>query len=301
VNINYKHLNYFWAVAKTGSIANASETLHITPQTISGQISLLEDTIGEKLLERQGRRLVLTNKGKIVFTYADEIFSLGEELSEFLRGSRSYLQSAFNVGVMDGIPKIIACKILEPAMEDDSISITCREGSFDQLIAKLAIRELDLVISDMPVTTAYSIKAYNHKIGESPITCFAKPQIAKKLRNGFPASLDQAPVLLPTNNSIIRPALDQWFMSEGVRPNVVGEFDDSALLKAFGEGGAGAFFMPSIIEKEICQHYHVGVVGRTTHVREQFYALSLDRQLSKGPPILASIYESARGMLAPQE
>ena len=298
MHINYKHLHYFWTVAKTGSITRASEALHLTPQTISGQISLLEDAIGDKLFARHGRRLTLTNKGKSVLKYADEIFSLGEELGEFLSSGTTSLQGTLQVGIMDAIPKIIAYKILAPAMDDVDINLTCREGSFEQLIAKLAIRELDLVISDMPVTSAYSIKAYNHKLGESPMTCFAHPAIASQVKGKFPKNLNHTNLLLPTNNSTIRPALDQWLMAQKINPVIVGEFDDSALLKAFGEAGAGAFFMPSIIEKEVCQHYGVEVIGRTDKVREQFYALSLARQLNNGPPLLARIYDSARSMLA---
>lgn len=292
--MNYKHLHYFWTVAKTGSILNASEALHITPQTISGQISLLEDTIGEKLFRRQGRRNVLTSKGKVVFKYADQIFNLGEELGEFLKGSDIGEQGEFKVGIMDGVPKTIAYKILSPVIDDKSLSIICNEGSFSQLIGKLAIRELDMVISDMPVSSAYSIKAYNHKLGESPMTCFALKSEAKQYRKNFPKSLDHTDMLLPTDNSTVRPAIDQWMMSENISPNIVGEFDDSALLKAFGQAGAGLFFMPSIIEAEVCSHYDVEPVGTTDKIREQFYAISLERQLSRGLPILSEIYNSAK-------
>ena len=293
MKINYKHLNYFWHVAKTGSIINASEALHITPQTISGQLSLLEESIGDKLFERQGRRLLLSNKGKAVYKYADRIFSLGEELNDFLRGSDSVSSGELRVGIMDGIPKIIAYKILCPVIDDKTISLTCHEGSFEQLIAKLAIRELDMVISDMPVNSAYSIRAYNHKLGESPMTCFAIPALAKKLKRNFPDSLDHTPVLLPTNYSTIRPAIDQWFMTSDITPTVVGEFDDSALLKAFGESGAGVFFMPTIIESEVQEHYGVSIVGRTENVREQFFALTLERKLDNSRPIVTSLVDQA--------
>lgn len=292
--MNYKHLHYFWVVAKTGSIIKASEALHITPQTISGQITLLEETIEDKLFERKGRRLVITSKGKTVFKYADKIFNLGEELSEILRGSAVADHGVFHVGIMDGIPKTIAYKILSPVLDDDKLDIICNEGNFEQLISRLAIRELDMVLSDMPVSTAYGVKAYNHKLGESPMTCFATKPIIKAYGNNFPDCLDQSPMLLPTNNSTIRPAIDQWLMAENIMPNVVGEFDDSALLKAFAQVGAGYFFMPSIIEAEVCSHYSVKVVGRTNKIREQFYALSLERQLSHGLPILSEIYNKAR-------
>jgi LysR family transcriptional activator of nhaA len=293
MNINYKHLNYFRVVARSGSITQASRILHITPQTISGQISLLEDSIGAKLFEKQGRHLVLTNKGKVVFKYADQLFSIGEELGEYLRSGGLLDQGELNVGVMDGIPKIIAYKILAPVMDNANISLVCHEGSFDQLISRLAIRELDIILSDMPVNSAYSIKAYNHKLGESPMTCFATPTLARTLGSKFPDCLNHKPLLLPTRNSTIRPALDQWFMMEEIAPNIVGEFDDSALLKAFGETGAGAFFMPSIIEKEVCRHYGVKIIGRTSDVREQFYLLSLERQVDKGHPMLSVITQNA--------
>ncbi len=296
--MNYKHLHYFWMVAKTGSIAGASEALHITPQTISGQLTQLQDSIGDRLFERKGRRLLLTAKGRTVYKYANEMFSLGEELGEFLSGSSTLGQREFIVGIMDGVPKTIAYKILSPVLEgSEKVHLTCREGSFEQLITALAIRQLDMVISDMPVNSAYSIKAYNHKLGQSPLTCFGVNKLASHYRKSFPRNLEQAPLLLPTDNSTIRPAIDQWFMSMDVSPNIVSEFDDSALLKAFGETGKGLFFMPSIIEKEVCVHYGVEVVGRTNKVREQFYALSLERKISDALPILSTIYNTAKTQL----
>ena len=298
--MNYKHLHYFWVVAKTGGVNNASEVMHITPQTISGQISLLEEAIGTKLFQKQGRKLALTNQGKKVFKYADAMFSLGEELEEYLKGADSTPQSELRVGVMDCVPKIIASKVLSPIIEEESVNLVCSEGSFDQLVSKLAIRELDMVISDMPISTAYSIKAYNHKFGESALSCFAKTSISKNYKEGFPANLDKVSMLLPTANSTIRPAIDQWLMSINISPNIVGEFDDSALLKTFGEAGAGLFFMPTIIEKEICNHYDVVVIGRVEQVKEQFYALTLERNINKGLSIFSKIYNSAKNNLFQQ-
>lgn len=292
--MNYKHLHYFWVVAKTGGVSSASDALHITPQTISGQISILEDALGHKLFTRKGKRLILTPTGSLVYKYAEQIFSLGEELYDELRGDRSFGQGIFSVGIMDCVPKIIAQKILSPLMQDENIRIICREGSFDYLVSKLAVRELDMVISDMPLSSAYSIKAYNHRLGESHMTCFAAKSLAGKCRKHFPGSLNNTPMLLPTNNSTIRPSIDQWLMSEDISPRVIGEFDDSALLKAFGQSGAGVFFMPSIIENEVCRHYGVFPVGSTDKISEQFYALSLERQLTQGIPLAFKLYNSAK-------
>ena len=291
--MNYKHLHYFWVVAKTGSIINASEALHITPQTISGQLTLLEDSVGGKLFVRKNRKLRLSNLGRVAFKYADEIFSLGEELEDVLGNAESLQQGQFYAGIMDGIPKTIAYKILAPVIEEKQNKLVCQEGSFDQLIAKLAVRDLDCVISDMPVSSAYSIRAYNHKLGDSPMTCFAAKKATRKKLPEFPDLLSESPVLLPTTNSTIRPAIDQWFMSEKISPHIIGEFDDSALLKAFGQAGDGVFFMPSVIETEVVEHYGVSIVGRTKKIREQFFAITLDKHLSRGNPVLQKIYDSA--------
>ena len=292
-SINYKHLHYFWVVAREGSIASASEKLHITPQTISGQLSLLEESMGSALFERKGRRLVLTEHGRVVLRYADEIFSLGQELRDVIRGAAVEGQVEFIVGVLDCIPKTIAYKLLEPAFRSESqISIVCQEGSLDQILSDLAVHKIDMVLADMPLSSAYNIKAYNHFLGESELTFFGTAKLAKKYSRNFPDSLDGAPLLLPTQNSTIRRALDQWFTELDVFPWITGQFDDSALLKAFGQAGVGVFSMPRIIEKEVCKQFDVKVIGHTAEVHEQFYAISAERKVRH--PAVAAICDTAR-------
>lgn len=298
-SINYKHLQYFWAVAKEGSIASASEILHLTPQTISGQLALLEESIGEKLFQKQGRGLALTEKGRVVFRYADEIFSLGKELQDVIRGASPKGRLEFVVGILDCIPKTIAYKLLEPALQTHhEISIICKEGSLDQILGDLAIQKLDMVLADMPLTSSFKIKAYNHFLGESGITFFAKPDIAKKFSKNFPQSLNNAPMLMPTENSTIRRSIDQWFNELDIYPDIKGEFEDSALLKAFAQAGVGIFFMSTAIEKELCKQFNVKIIGRTEKVKEQFYAISTERKIRH--PAIAAIDEKSKlnlGML----
>ncbi|MCG8379019.1 MAG: transcriptional activator NhaR [Proteobacteria bacterium] len=291
--INYKHLHYFWTVAREGSIAGASKTLHITPQTISGQLTMLEESVGEKLFRRQGRGLTLSEKGRLVFRYADEIFNLGKELQDVIRGASPVGQLEFAVGILDCIPKTIAYKLLTPGLQTGfDISITCKEGPIDHILSELAVHKLDMVLADMPLTSSYNIKAYNHFLGESGITFFAKPEMSKQFSKNFPKSLNNAPILIPTENSTIRRAIDQWFDELEVYPKIMGEFDDSALLKAFGQGGVGIFFMPTVIEKDICKQFNVNIIGRTAKVKEQFYAISTERKIKH--PAIASICKAAK-------
>ncbi len=295
-SINYKHLHYFWVVAKEGSIASASQQLHITPQTISGQLSLLEESLGSSLFDRMGRGLVLTEQGRIAFRYAEEIFNLGNELSDVIREEGRAGQLEFVVGILDCIPKTIAYKLLAPTFASiPGINIICQEGSLEQILSDLAVHKIDLVLADMPLNSAYNIKAYNHFLGKSDITFFASPELAKKYRKDFPSCLDQAPFLIPTQKSTIRRALDQWFSEMDISPNIVGQFDDSALLKAFGQAGMGIFSMPQIIEKEVCNQFNVEVVGRTKTVQEEFYAISAERKIKH--PAIATICGAARDRL----
>lgn len=297
--INYKHLHYFWTVAKEGSIAAASELLHITPQTISGQLSSLEEALGDKLFQREGRGLVLSEKGQIVMSYSDEIFSLGQELQEVLRGTTTQGQIEFIVGILDCIPKTIAYLLLKPALHSGhDISITCNEGSMEQLLSDLAIHKLDMVLTDTPLPTSFPIKAYNHFLGESGISFFAIPELADQYSDAFPNSLDGTPLLMPTANSTIRRSIDQWFDELQIYPKIVGEFDDSALLKAFGQAGVGVFFMPTVIENEVSSQFNVEIIGRTDKVTEQFYAISVERRIKH--PAIAAIYDSAKDKLFTQ-
>lgn len=295
-HLNYGHLQYFWVVAREGSIVQAAEVLHVTPQTISGQLKLLDEAIGGRLFKRVGRRLVLTRTGQTVFQYADEIFNLGAELTEIVRGRRSGKPRVLNVGIVDSIPKLVACRVVAPALElENAPRVRCEEGALERLLGELAVHRLDLVLSDHPLPAGLHVRAYNHALGESGISFFARRRDARRHRGRFPEGLDKAPLLLPAPGSALRRRLDEWFESQALVPRVAAEFDDSALLKAFGQAGSGLFPGPTAIEEEICRMYDAGVVGRTDEVRERFYAISPERRL-KHPAVLA-ITESARSQL----
>ena len=277
--MNYKHLHYFWVVAKAGGIGRASERLHLTPQTISGQITLFEDVLGYKLFNRVGRRLELNDAGRVVLGYADEIFTLGEELQEVLRFRPGGWPLQFRVGVADAVPKAIAYLLLEPAMElPESLRIVCREGKLTSLLADLAVHRLDIVIADSPMPANIDVRGYNHLLGECGVTFFATDELAKEYEKGFPKSLDGAPFLMPGEDAAVRPRLIRWFEKEKVRPRIIGEFDDGALLQAFGAAGKGIFAAPSAVAEQIKKQYCVTEIGRTTLVTEQFYAISVERQ-----------------------
>ena len=295
-SINYKQLQYFWVVAHEGSIAKASEKLHITPQTISGQLSLLEERMGNALFEKVGRGLQLTEMGRLVLRYADEIFELGQELSDVIRGAPVVGPSEFIVGAASALPKTIVYKIIEPALHlEHEISLTSREGPVETLLADLAIHKVDMVLSDTPVSSAVSVKAFNHLLGESELSCFAAPRLARKYKKNFPHSLNNAPLLLPTPQYAIRQTIDGWLQQNGVIPLICGQFDDSALMKSFGQAGIGVFFMSSTIEEEICSNFNVKVIGRVHEVKQKFYAISAERKVKH--PAVAAICDGARTAL----
>lgn len=291
--LNYKHLHYFWVVAKEGGIARAGERLHLTPQTVSGQLSLFESGLAHKLFTRGKRRLDLTDAGRTVFRYADEIFTLGGELEEVLRQPLDARPLQFNVGVADALPKWVAYRLLEPAMRlPDTLRIRCREGKLASLLADLAVHRLDIVIADSPMPPAVNIKGFNHLLGASGLTFFATAKLAQRHKGPFPQCLDDAPLLLPGEDAAVRPRLLRWFESEGVRPRIVGEFDDGALLGAFGQAGAGIFAAPTPIAQHVSRQYDVVAIGRTDAVTEQFYAISTERRLTH--PAVIAIISAAR-------
>lgn len=295
-SINYKHLHYFWVVAQEGTIARASEKLHITPQTISGQISLLEESLGNALFERDGRRMKLTDTGRLVMNYADEIFKLGRELRDVLRGAPAEGPSEFIVSAASALPKTIVHKIIEPALHlSQEVSLVSREGPVEAILADLAIHAVDMVLSDTPLTNNLNVKAYNHFLGESGLTFFAAPKLAAKYRKGFPRSLHNAPVLLPTPQYAIRQLFDSWLSDRQIFPLIRGQFDDSALMKSFGQAGLGIFFMPSIIAEEVCRNFGVSPVGSIDDIKQQFYAISAERKIRH--PAVAAIYDTARDEL----
>lgn len=279
-HLNYSHLQYFWTVAREGSIVQAAEVLHLTPQTISGQLKLLDEAVGQPLFIRSGRRLVLSETGRVVYDYADEIFSIGSELAHVVRGGRMDGPSILSVGVVSSMPKLVVERIVAPALVgEDPIHVRCTEANLEQLLADLAIHRLDLVLSDQPMPSGLGLRAYNHRLGESGLSFFAQRRGAAALRRRFPGCLDQAPMLLPSRHSALRRRMDDWFEANEIAPEVVGEFDDSALLKAFGEAGVGIFGGPTVIEDEICRMYRMNVIGQAPEIRESFYAISPERRL----------------------
>lgn len=291
--MNYNHLQYFWAVAREGSIAKASETLHLTPQTISGQLKLLDDAVGQPLFNRVGRRLVLSDTGRTVYEYADEIFSVGAELANVVRGNHISGPTTLSVGIVSSMPKLIAERVVAPALTaDQPVRVRCHEASLEQLLSELAVHKLDIVLSDQPLPGGLGLKAWNHQLGESGMSFFAQRKTGRRYRNRFPESLNEAPMLLPSQNSALRRRLDDWFDRHDLSPRIVGEFDDSALLKAFGEAGAGVFAAPTVIEEEICRMYRMAVVGQTDEITEHFYAISAERRLKH--PSVVLITDTAR-------
>lgn len=295
-HLNYTHLMYFWTVAREGSIARAAEVMHLTPQTISGQIKLLEESISEPLFAKAGRGLVLTETGHVVKQYADEIFSLGQELTYRLKTKQALMPTIMNVGIVDSTPKLVALRVLEPAFKlEDSIKVVCREGSLEQLLGDLAVHKLDLVVSDRAVPVGTHVKAYNHPLGSSTVSFFAHKRLSAKYSENFPQILDGAPMLLPVNESPTRRALEEWFDNIDISPNVLAEFEDSALLKAFGEAGIGIFPAPTAIAAEVCEMYNAECIGTAESVVETYYAISPERKL-KHPAVL-SLTQQARQQL----
>lgn len=292
-HLNYNHLQYFWAVAREGSIAKASETLHLTPQTISGQLKLLDDAVGQPLFNRVGRRLVLSDTGRTVYEYADEIFSVGAELASVVRGNHMRGPRTLSVGIVSSMPKLIAERIVAPALTaDQPVRVRCHEASLEQLLSELAVHKLDIVLSDQPLPRGLGLKAWNHRLGESGMSFFGQRNKARRYRSRFPESLSDAPMLLPSQHSALRRRLDDWFENHDLSPRIVGEFDDSALLKAFGEAGVGVFAAPTVIEAEICRMYRMAVIGQTDEITEQFYAISAERRLRH--PSVVLITDTAR-------
>ena len=294
--LNYHHLRLFWAVAHEGNLTRASKKLHLAPQTVSTQIRDFETALGEQLFRRSGRRMLLTDVGHVALRYADEIFSLGQEFREALRGQPTGRPLRLVVGVADVMPKLVAHRLIEPALLlEEPVRIVCREGTPEKLLADLAIHGLDVVLSDAPIPPGMNVRAYNHQLGRCGVTFMAQPDLARRLRKGFPRSLEGAPVLLPSEDTVLRRELDEWFDERGVRPVIAGEFEDSALLKVFGQAGAGFFAVPTVIEDEVARQYEVQAIGATEDVSERFYAISVERRIRH--PAVMAICEAARSEL----
>lgn len=296
--LNYHHLHYFWRVAKEGSVTAAASALRLSQPTISGQVKLLEEQLGEKLFRRAGRNLELTEMGKVAYRYAEEIFSMGQEMQELFRGHAVHGPEKLTVGVSDLMPKLVLHRLLAPALSmEEPVRVICREDKTERLLAGLSVHDLDLVLAEAPIAGQASVRAFNHLLGESGVSFFAKASLAARHRKGFPASLDDAPLLVPTQNTLLSRSLEHWFAEIGVRPRIVAEFEDSALLKAFGSEGAGIFPGPTAMEKEICDVYRSKVVGRTDAVVERFYAITIERRIKH--PAVRLISENAKERLFP--
>jgi LysR family transcriptional regulator, transcriptional activator of nhaA len=293
--MNFKHLHYFWVTAKAGGIVKASEQLHLTPQTLSGQIKLLEERLGRELFRKAGRKLELTDDGRIALRYADEIFALGHELENELRAQRRAGKPVqdFRVGIADALAKTVAYRLLEPSLHlADPVRLICVEGQFNDLMAQLALHKLDLVITDEPLTSRLSVKAFNHPLGSSAMSFYASPGLRATLRGPFPACLNDAPMLVPGGTSSVRPQFEAWLTRHDLHPRVVGEFNDGALMKAFGREGGGVFLSPSVCEDETSGQYGVEIIGRTSEISEHFFAVSAERRITH--PAVAAITNAAR-------
>ena len=295
--LNYHHLFYFWKVVRSGSITAACKELRLAPPTVSAQLRSLEDQLGEKLLMRRGRTLVPTDIGQMVYGYAQQIFGLGQELMDAVKQRPTGRPIRLVVGVDDVLPKEIAQALIEPALGlKQPVRLLCREGSLEPLLAALAIHELDVVLSDTPVTPSVNIRAYNHPLGECGVLWMAAPALAKAHRRGFPKSLDGAPILLPTDDTAIRRDLDQWCDTQAIRPVMVAEFEDYGLLRAFGQEGTGVIAVPSVLEKAFRKQYGLERVGLAEGVVARFYAVSIERRIRH--PAVAAICETARTLFA---
>lgn len=294
--LNYHHLFYFWTVAKEGSLRKASERLHVSQPSISAQISALESALGEKLFRPSGRTKVLTETGHLAMGYAEEIFSLGREMMGALRYRPSARPARFYIGVTDSVPKFIAYEIIRPVLYlQPPVQVICREGKVDALLGQLAAHRLDIVLSDEPAPSGVKFKTFNHPLGSSDVTFCASPALATKLRRNFPQSLDTAPALLPTENTAFRMALESWFEANRIRPQVVAEFEDTALMHRAAKDGLGFIPVHTAIVAPTVQHYGWKKIGRVPDCTGQFYAITAERKL-KYPAILA-ITEHAQSRL----
>lgn len=296
--LNYHHLHYFWVVAREGGLVAAGKVLRLSHPTLSAQIHALEDQLGEKLFEKSGRKLALTEMGRVVFQYANEIFSLGREMVDTVRGHHGGQSPRLRVGIADVVPKLLVKRLLEPALSlPEPVRLVCYENSYERLLGDLVVHALDIVIADAPVPPGSPVRVYDHLLGETGVSFFGTAALVKRHRSDFPRSLDGAPMLLPLESSPLRRSLDRWFERSGITPRIAGEFEDSALLKVFGSEGLGVFAAPTAVEREVSEQYGVSVLGRSDQVRERFYAVTLERRLVH-PAVVALSQAAREGLLA---
>jgi LysR family transcriptional activator of nhaA len=290
--LNYHHLLNFWLVAREGSVQRASEILHVTPASVSVQVKQLERTLGVKLFQKQGRGLVPTNIGEEVATYASEIFATGRELMEMIKGRPDGRPRELRVGIRDVMPKLVAFRLLQPALElDEPVRLVCHEAEMAPLVADLSIHKLDVILTDTALDPLYKVQAYSHRLGESDVVIMGTRELVRKYRRGFPGSLDGAPFLLPTDTSVLRRAMDQWFSDLNLTPIIKGEFADSAMLKIAGREGLGMFAIPASIQDDVTAIYSLHKVGAVAGVKERFYAVTVERKLKH--PAVVAIRENA--------
>ena len=292
--LNYHHLLYFWTVAKEGGVSKAAEILHLAQPTLSSQIKKLEKSVGHELFQRNGRNMTLTETGQMVYRYADEIFSLGQELADILHNRTDESRSRLQVGVQGALPKLVVHELLRPALEseDEQFQVVCFEGKLNELLGELAMHRLDVVLADRPMNPDTHIRAFNHLLGKCGTTVYGTSKLARKYRKDFPRSLNSAPMLLPTQNTILRRQIEQWFDDNEIHPMIAHEFEDSAVLKVFGQEGHGLFITPTVVEEDVCKQYSVKVVGRLPEVVERFYAISIEKRLRH--PAVVKISNAAR-------
>lgn len=299
--LNYHHLFYFWTVMQEGSLTAASGRLRLAPSTVSAQVGRLEEALGGKLFQRVGRGLEPTDLGRTVFHYADQIFLLGREMMDTVRGNPIAGPLSLRMGIVPVVPKLIVRKIVEPVFElPERVHLLCHEDNEENLLGELAVHKLDVVLSDAPLRKGLHVKGYNHLLGECGVTFLAVKRIAKRLRKGFPESLDRTPMLVPVEMTALRQGLERWFDALHIRPVYIGEFEDSALLKAFGQHGDGVFMAPSVVEAETRRQYGVETVGRTEAIRERFYAISCER-IIKHPAVTAISTVARHNLFAPKK
>jgi LysR family transcriptional activator of nhaA len=295
-SLNYHHLLYFFLAVREGGVGAAARRLRLAQPTVSAQIRQLEKSIGSDLFRREGRRLELTQTGELVHRYASEIFSLGEELMDQVREEPADRPRRLVVGVADALPKLLVHRFLTPALRQSAaVRLMCRQDRHERLIDELGAQRLDLVLTDAPIGPAHAIRAFNHLLGESRVLFFAEEEHAVRLKRSFPRSLDRCPFLFPVEYTSLRRALDQWFSERGVRPRMVGEFDDSALLKTFGQVGLGVFAAPSVVARQIRQQYGVSAIGEADGLRERFYAITTERRIRHAG--VQAIAEAAHDLL----
>lgn len=294
--LNFHHLRYFWVVASEGSLRKAAEKLNVSQPTISAQIAALEDVLGEKLFLRSARGLSLTETGQHALSYASEIFALGNEFLHSVKQRPTKRPLRVHIGIADSLPKLVSHEIIKPVFNTGQpVQVVCLEGKVSDLLAQLVAYRLDIVLADEPATSSLRLKVFNHLLGECSVSFCAEPKLAATLKAGFPRSLDNAPVLLPTTSTALRRSLEHWFHSQRIHPRLVAEYDDAALLKIAAVDGLGFFALPSMVEQEAVTRYRFEVVGRTEECREQFYAISAERRLTN--PAVLAITSNARSAL----